>query len=97
MASKGQKFNSYSPNIKQEILDKYHAGFGGKKSLAKEYGIPVGTISGWLRKTRLGIDIKVNHKHGNSGRHKEENINYKEKYEILKNFQTFLKAQREKK
>jgi hypothetical protein len=31
------------------------------------------------------------------GRKKEDEINYKERYEILKKFQTFLKAQREKK
>ena len=97
MASKGQKFNSYSPNIKQEILDKYFAGYGSIGSLSKEYAVPDGTIAGWIYKSKLGIDIKVNHKSGNSGRPKEENINYKEKYEILKNFQTFLKAQREKK
>ena len=31
------------------------------------------------------------------GNRKEENIDYKERYEILKKYQAFLKAQREKK
>ena len=26
MAGKGQKFNSYSPELKQEVLDKYFSG-----------------------------------------------------------------------
>ena len=33
----------------------------------------------------------------NKGRKKEENIDYKERYEILKKYQAFLKAQRERK
>ena len=33
----------------------------------------------------------------NSGRRKDENIDYKERYEILKKYQAFLKAQRERK
>ena len=39
--------------------------------------------------------LKNNNK--NKGRRKEENIDYKERYEILKKYQAFLKAQREKK
>ena len=35
--------------------------------------------------------------HKNRGRPKEENIDYKERYEILKKYLAFLKAQREKK
>ena len=33
----------------------------------------------------------------NRGRKKEEDIDYKERYEILKKYQAFLKAQRERK
>ena len=35
--------------------------------------------------------------HKTRGKTKEENIDYKERYEILKKYQAFLKAQREKK
>jgi len=37
MASKGQRFNRYSPELKKEILDKYFSNQGSSKSLAKEY------------------------------------------------------------
>ncbi len=97
MASKGQKFNSYSPNLKQEILDKYFAGKGSSVSLGKEYNISSKTINNWIYKTQHGKNICIDHRPLSSGNHKDENIDYKEKYEILKNYQAFLKAQREKK
>lgn len=98
MASKGQKFNKYSSELKKEILDKYFAGQGGAKSLAREYCISRDTIRTWITKAKMGKNIMQDSRKGNSGRpKKDENIDYKEKYEILKNYQTFLKAQREKK
>ena len=39
MASKGQKFNSYSPELKQEVLNKYFSGNGSRISLGREYNI----------------------------------------------------------
>ena len=45
-------------------------------------------------KKQCNLDNDINHKRG---RNKEENIDYKERYEILKKYQAFLKAQREKK
>ena len=95
MASKGQKFNTYSSELKNEILSKYFSNQGTSSSLSKEYSVPRGTIKTWLRMVSKGKDINTN----NRGKHKHkiENIDYKEKYEILKNFQAFLKAQREKK
>ena len=93
MASKGQKFNKYSNEYKEEILKKYYEGYGSSRSLAKEYGISCGTIDTWIR--------KINHPElqtgAKRGRPKEKNIDYKERYEILKKYQAFLKAQREKK
>ena len=98
MASKGQKFNSYSPEIKNEILEKYFSNQGSAGSLAKEYDISEKTIESWIAKSKKGVDITVDHRPNNSGRKsKSDNENYKEKYEILKKFQAFLKAQREKK
>jgi hypothetical protein len=56
------------------------------------------TIRNWVRKQRQGKDIFADHRQFSSGRPpKEENIDYKERYEILKKYQAFLKAQREKK
>ena len=98
MASKGQKFNSYSPEIKKVILDKYFSNQGTANSLSKDYNISSKTIKNWITKYKKGIDITIDHRPGNTGRHrKDEDIDYKEKYEILKNYQAFLKAQREKK
>lgn len=96
MVSKGQKFNSYSPELKKEILNTYHNG-QSSNSLALEYNLSQNTIANWVRKQKIGIDVSIDHRPISSGNKKEENINYKEKYEILKNFQAFLKAQREKK
>lgn len=95
MASKGQKFNSYSSELIKEILNKYFSNQGTIGSLSYEYSIPKGTIKSWLIKYRKGGNFNQD----NRGKHsaKDEAIDYKEKYEILKNYQAFLKAQREKK
>ena len=52
MASKGQKHNSYSPELKIEVLDKYYKGECGFTSLSVEYGIPVKTIKNWTTKIK---------------------------------------------
>ena len=44
MASKGQKLNSYSPKLKQEILNKYFNQNQSYSSLALEYSVSKGTI-----------------------------------------------------
>ena len=96
MASKGQKFNKYSKEIKQEIMCKYLNNLGTSNSLSKEYNIPLRTVKNWVNKINKNIDISIDN-HFKSGRTKEENIDYKERYEILKKYQAFLKAQRERK
>lgn len=95
MASKGQKFKKYDPLLKKEILDKYLSGNGTYGSLSNEYKISADTIKTWVLKSKKGIDITVDHRPGNAKKKTQED--YKEKYEILKNYQAFLKAQREKK
>ena len=99
MASKGQKFKNYddSANIKVVILEEYKLK-RNIKELAERYNIPEGTIKTWTS--------KLNHpelylSHGQKrGRPKEKDLtkeDYKERYEILKKYQAFLKEQREKK
>ena len=95
MASKGQKFNKYSDELKMEIVNKYINNDGTLNSLEKEYNISRKTIFNWLKKYRNTGTVKNVEYH--RGRIKEVNINYKERYEILKKYQAFLKAQREKK
>ena len=98
MASKGQKFNKYSEEFKDVILEKLNKGFTSNY-LAKEYNISRGTILTWMNKRRKQGDLKNDIYH-NRGRKKERNLSiedYKERYEILKKYQAFLKVQREKK
>ena len=91
MASKGQKFKKYSNEFKLEILNKYLEGNCSYHFLANQYKIPQGTIITWVFQHKKGKNITANN------RLKSEQEDYKEKYEILKNYQAFLKAQREKK
>lgn len=65
MATKGQKFKTFTNEERAEIVSKYMSGKYSYAILAKEYNIS------W----KTG----------------------KERYEILKKYRTFLKAQREKK
>ena len=97
MASKGQKFRDYSDktNIKDIILEEYKLK-RNIQELSERYNIPSGTIKTWTG--------KINHPELNTGkkrgRPKEKNLtkeDWKERYEILKKYQAFLKAQREKK
>jgi len=100
MASKGQKFKKYSPELKERILKEYFENGLSSYCLEKKYGIPNHTVRGWIRKTRMEIDVKVDHRVDNSGRPKSKNLtlkDYKERYEILKKYQAFLQARRGKK
>ena len=96
MTSKGQKFKKHNSDIKKIILDRYLKG-ESSASLGNEFGISQNTIQTWGKK------IKYPEKYlklGKCGRPKEKELtkkDYKERYEILKKYQAFLKAQREKK
>jgi len=97
MASKGQKYNKYDVLIKEEVMSKYLSGISSWY-LEREYGISHKTIQNWGRK------IKHPELYPNQGlkrgRPKESELtkeDWKERYEILKKYQAFLKSQREKK
>ncbi len=100
MASKGQKFDKYSEEFKKEVYNAYISGkYGGYRNVAKKYNIPNNTLNTWIRKYRKQgtLENDIYHKRG---RTKESNLtkeDWKERYEILKKYQAFLKAQREKK
>ena len=89
MASKGQKFNKYSIELKNEILNKYLEGKGTTRTLGQEYGISKGTIKTWIHKAK-NPELASGLKQGRP--RKEENIDYKERYEILKKYQAFIEA-----
>ena len=101
MASKGQKFKKYSPELKEIILKEYFEQGIDSYSLERKYDVPSKTIRNWVRKVRMNIDVRVDHRLGSSGKlTKKENLtleDYKERYEILKKYQAFLQARRGKK
>ena len=87
----------YSTEFKQKIIDEYKSGkSGGYKRVAQKYGLSDDTVYHWVVKDRKqGNQENIPYKR--VGRTKEENIDYKERYEILKKYRAFLKAQRERK
>ena len=87
----------YTIEFKQQVINDYKSGkYGGSPSLSKHYNINQKTVESWIAKDkRQGNQINdIEHKRG---RPREDNIDYKERYEILKKYQEFIKAQREKK
>lgn len=88
--------NKYTNNFKKKIVDEYISRSESFYSLERKYNIPNSSIKNWYYKFyKKGIDISTLKE--NRGRKKEKDIDYKERYEILKKYQAFLKAQREKK
>ena len=101
MAIKGQKYSKYSPEFREKILKEYFDGNGGWKYIGKKYGISFRTIRNWVYKVKANIDVnKDGRGKKSSGRPKTKDLtleDYKERYEILKKYQAFLQARREKK
>ncbi len=98
MALKGQKFNKYDEEIICTVLNELKI---GKSSLqiSRERNIPAKTIRTWKLKRVLHPELYPNQGQ-KRGRQKESNLtkeDWKERYEILKKYQAFLKAQRERK
>lgn len=95
MASKGQKFNKYTVEFRQMVVQRYLNGEGTPMTLGKEYGIPFKTIKTWIYAYKHQIPIGQQER--GRGRKKDSEIDYKERYEILKKYQAFIEARREKK
>ncbi|MGM9878022.1 MAG: IS630 transposase-related protein, partial [Bacilli bacterium] len=88
MASKGQKFNKYSDDLKQEIMSQIKQGMS-IRYVAKQYNIPSGTIFTWTDKKNHPEKVTGLKR----GRKNEKNLtkeDWKERYEILKKYQAFL-------
>ena len=95
MANKGQKFRRYDPELKEKIISEYFEGHnGGTVYLGKKYGMSPYTIDTWIRRRKRP---ELYNEGGKRGRPKDSEIDWKERYQILKKFQAFLKAQRKKK
>jgi len=96
MASKGQKFKKYKPELKVQILKEYKSGETSIPLLAKKYKISIGTVATWVYKNNRSVDITKD----NRGKNKKKiftKSDLKEQLEILKKFQAFLEAQNDKK
>ena len=98
MAKKGQKLNKYTEEIIIEVLNELKT---GKSSLqiSREKNIPAKTIRTWKFKRILHPELYSNQglKKGPNNTKDLTKEDYKERYEILKKYQVFLKAQRERK
>ena len=68
----------------------------GRNALAKKYNLSPGTVWHWIEKDRKQGN-QINDIENKRGRANKKDIDYKERYEILKKYQAFIKAQREKK
>ena len=86
----------YDIDFKNKVVNDYFSNEGGAKYLGKKYNISYKTIQNWINKQRTQGN-QINDINNTRGRPKEETIDYKERYEILKKYQAFLKAQRERK
>ena len=87
----------FDDDFKEKLVKEYKTGeYGGHAQLAKKYGLSDDTVYHWVVKDRKQGN-QENLPYKRVGRTKEENIDYKERYEILKKYQAFLKAQRERK
>ena len=95
MAKKGQKFQRYTDEEKAKIISEYLEGKESLKSITEKYGITnKKTVLKWLKKYK-NIGTTNNDKRGRPI--KNDEIDYKVRYEILKKYQAFLKEQQEKK
>ncbi len=92
MAKKGQRFKKYDLDFKLKVVKEKQAG-ASYLCLEKKYGIPWSTIANWIRmiKDDGGLEIKPR------GQGRKKDIDYKERYEILKKFQDFLDTKKPKK
>ncbi len=88
MARKGQKFKKYDIDLRLQIVHEKINEMRSYKYLARKYGMSWKTIETWVRIFKRDGALDVRKK----GRPNEDSIaDCKEKYEILKKFQEFLK------
>ena len=95
MAKKGQKFKVYTPEFKQKVVMEKITKGTSYSTLGRKYNMSWQTIDGWVRKYKKQGYLEK----GKRGRPKQsEEVNYKEKYEILKKFlESLEEVEQEKK
>lgn len=92
MAKKGQKFNKYELDYKLKIIQEKQDG-ASYLELSRKYNISEKTIESWMRILKRDGSLDV----AQRGRPTDKEIDYKERYEILKKFQDFLDKKGQKK
>ncbi len=95
MAKKGQRFNRYPEEFKEALRQAYLNGEETCNSIARKYSVPLNTAHKWTQK--WNHPEKYGPKGLKKGRQKDSEIDWKERYEILKKYRAFLKARRERK
>lgn len=85
MAKKGQKFKKYELDYKLKIIKERQAG-ASYSELSRKYDVPEKSIQSWMRILKRDGSLDV----AQRGRPTDKEIDYKERYEILKKFQDFL-------
>ena len=95
MAKKGQKFNRYPREFKEALKEAYLRGEETCNSIANKYNVPLNTAHNWTN--IWNYPEKYGPKGLKRGKPKDSATDWKERYEILKKYQAFLKAQRERK
>ena len=95
LAKKGQKQSPLASEFKEEIIQRYAKVERNPTRLSEEYGVSKKTIQNWIYKLEHterfpGLGMK-------RGRPRDSETDWKERYEILKKYRAFLKAQRERK
>ena len=85
MAKKGQTFRKYDLDFKMKLIKEKQNG-ASYQELARKYSIPKNTITTWMSILKRDGSLDV----AQRGRPTDQEIDYKERYEILKKFQDFL-------
>lgn len=93
------KSKRFTNEFKAKVINEYLEGKGGRRALAKKYGLIPSTIKYWLDTRDKNGKLKEDRRKTRSGRLKKEPTidDYKERYEILKKYQAFLQARQKKK
>lgn len=87
------RHKTYTEEIRRNAVESYINGIKSRGKLVKELKISPNTFDTWVHNYRKNNTFK-----DRRGRPKgKEEIDYKERYEILKNFQAFLKGLRQEK
>ncbi|MBU0976754.1 transposase [Patescibacteria group bacterium] len=95
MAKKGQKFEKYTPEFRHKVvMEKINKGTS-YSTLGKKYKMSWKTIDSWVRKYKRQGHLEEQ-KRGRPNQ--SEEVDYKEKYEILKKFlESLEEGEQEKK